>query len=66
MRRERGLGCHYLWVNWHKYLQNFMGSYLLCEVLGNSVKMLKEHIALDRMSWSIKSIFIRLLWNAYG
>ena len=27
---------------------------------------LKEHIALDRTSWSMKSVWNRLLWNAYG
>ena len=27
---------------------------------------LKEHVALDRTSWSIKSVWNRLLWNAYG
>ena len=26
---------------------------------------LKEHIALDRMSWSLKSFWNHLLWNAY-
>ena len=28
--------------------------------------MLKEHLALDRTSWSTKSICNRLLWNAHG
>ena len=27
---------------------------------------LKEHVALDRTSWSTKSVCNRLLWNAYG
>ena len=26
----------------------------------------KEHIALDRSSWSMKSVWKRLLWNQYG
>ena len=28
--------------------------------------LLKEHVALDRSSWSLKSVWNRLLWNAYG
>ena len=29
-------------------------------------KKLKEHVALDRSSWSLKSVCNRLLQNAYG
>ena len=28
--------------------------------------MLKEHIAMDRTSWSLKRVWIRVLWNVYG
>ena len=50
--------------SYHRNSESLLGPFSV--VLWVRIELLKEHVALDQSSWSLKSCCNRLLQNAYG